>query len=105
MAVLQGSGQNLPSPCVCYPKDPMWNRVNCKSWFNYFHCKPKLACDNYDYMRTKPEANSDPIETGLYQLTRYRNAFPVTLRKENSSSMTHCLMWLQEFKSSFIKIQ
>ena len=28
MAVLQGGEQNLPSPCVCYPKDPMWNRVN-----------------------------------------------------------------------------
>ena len=27
MAVLQGGGQNLPSPCVCYPKDLMWNRV------------------------------------------------------------------------------
>ena len=27
MALLQGGGQNLPSPCVCYPKDPMWNRV------------------------------------------------------------------------------
>ena len=27
MAVLQGGEQNLPSPCVCYPKDPMWNRV------------------------------------------------------------------------------
>ena len=27
MTVLQGGGQNLPSPCVCYPKDPMWNRV------------------------------------------------------------------------------
>ena len=31
MAVLQGGGgeggKNLPSPCVCYPKDPMWNRV------------------------------------------------------------------------------
>ena len=27
MVVLQGGGQNLPSPCVCYPKDPMWNRV------------------------------------------------------------------------------
>ena len=29
MAVLQGGGggQNLPSPCLCYPKDPMWNRV------------------------------------------------------------------------------
>ena len=27
MAVLQGGGQNLPSPCVCCPKDPMWNRV------------------------------------------------------------------------------
>ena len=27
MAVLQGGRQNLPSPCVCYPKDPMWNRV------------------------------------------------------------------------------
>ena len=27
VAVLQGGGQNLPSPCVCYPKDPMWNRV------------------------------------------------------------------------------
>ena len=25
MAVLQG--QNLPPSCVCYPKDPMWNRV------------------------------------------------------------------------------
>ena len=22
MAVLQGGGQNLPSPCVCYPKTP-----------------------------------------------------------------------------------
>ena len=30
MAVLQGGGQNLPSPCVCYPKDPMWNRVKTK---------------------------------------------------------------------------
>ena len=29
MAVLQGGG--LPSPCVCYPKDPMWNRVTLKS--------------------------------------------------------------------------
>ena len=28
MAVLQGGRQNLPSPCVCYPKDPMWDRVN-----------------------------------------------------------------------------
>ena len=28
MAVLQGGGQNLPSRCVCYPRDPMWNRVN-----------------------------------------------------------------------------
>ena len=28
MAVLQGGGQNLPSPCVCHSKDPMWNRVN-----------------------------------------------------------------------------
>ena len=28
MAVLQEGGQNLPSTCVCYPKDPMWNRVN-----------------------------------------------------------------------------
>ena len=27
MAVLQEVGQNLPSPCVCYPKDAMWNRV------------------------------------------------------------------------------
>ena len=26
-AVLQGGRQNLPSPCMCYPKDPMWNRV------------------------------------------------------------------------------
>ena len=33
MAVLQGGGQNLPSPCVCYPKDPMWNRVNKVSGF------------------------------------------------------------------------
>ena len=28
MAVLQGGGQNLPPPCVCYPKDPRWNRVD-----------------------------------------------------------------------------
>ena len=31
MAVLHGGGGgglNLPSPCVCYPKDLMWNRVN-----------------------------------------------------------------------------
>ena len=27
MAVLKGVGQNLLSPCVCYPKDSMWNRV------------------------------------------------------------------------------
>ena len=27
MAVLQEDGQNLPSLCVCYPKDPVWNRV------------------------------------------------------------------------------
>ena len=27
MAVLQEVGQNLPSPCVYYPKDAMWNRV------------------------------------------------------------------------------
>ena len=27
-AVLQGSVQNLPSPGVCDPKNPMWNRVN-----------------------------------------------------------------------------
>ena len=27
MAVSQGGGQNLLSPCVCYPKDPLWNRV------------------------------------------------------------------------------
>ena len=26
MVMLQGGGQN-PPPCVCYPKDPMWNRV------------------------------------------------------------------------------
>ena len=30
MAVLQGGRQNLPSPFVCYPKDPMWNRVKSK---------------------------------------------------------------------------
>ena len=29
MAVLQGGGQN--PPCVCYPKDPMRNRVNISS--------------------------------------------------------------------------
>ena len=35
MAVLQGGGggQNQPSPCVCYPKDPMWNRVNVRIHF------------------------------------------------------------------------
>ena len=30
MAVLRGGGadrRNLPPPYVCYPKDPMWNRV------------------------------------------------------------------------------
>ena len=27
MAVLQGDGQNLPSQYVCYPKDPIWNKV------------------------------------------------------------------------------
>ena len=32
MAMLQGGGQNLPSPCVCYPKDPMWNRVKWSFW-------------------------------------------------------------------------
>ena len=37
MAVLQGGEQNLPSPCVCYPKDPMWNRVKMKELLMY-HC-------------------------------------------------------------------
>ena len=27
MAVLKGGRQDLPYPYVCYPKDPMWNRV------------------------------------------------------------------------------
>ena len=27
MVLLQGDGQNLSSPFVCYPKDPMWNKV------------------------------------------------------------------------------
>ena len=32
MAVLQGGRQNLPSPCVCYPNNPMGNRVKaCRS--------------------------------------------------------------------------
>ena len=32
MAVLHGGGgQNLPFPCMCYPKDPMWNRVKRES--------------------------------------------------------------------------
>ena len=35
MAVLQGGGQNLPSACVCYPKEPMWNRVKTLK-FEYF---------------------------------------------------------------------
>ena len=34
MAVLQGGGQNLPSSCVCYPKDPMWNSVKFDILFN-----------------------------------------------------------------------
>ena len=41
MAVLQGGGQNLPSPCVCYPKYPMWNKVkfdlNIKKSIGLFH--------------------------------------------------------------------
>ena len=54
MAVLQGGRQNLPSPCVCYPKDPMWNRVKpylcwmvpSQDWFllngflTYSHLRP-----------------------------------------------------------------
>ena len=31
-----GRGQNLPSPCVCYPKDPMRNRVNLQSIRTFF---------------------------------------------------------------------
>ena len=35
-----------------------------------------LAITNdYDYMRTKLEANSDHMETGIYRLTWYRNVF------------------------------
>ena len=32
MAELQGAGIICPHPpmCVCYPKDPMWNRVKVK---------------------------------------------------------------------------
>ena len=30
MAVLQRGGQNLPFPCVCYPQDPMSNRVKAR---------------------------------------------------------------------------
>ena len=26
-----GGGQNLPFPCMCYPKDPMWNRAKRES--------------------------------------------------------------------------
>ena len=42
MAVLQGGGQNLPSQCVCYPKDPLWNRVNNLYAFNV--CKKDDLC-------------------------------------------------------------
>ena len=31
MAVLQGLETNCPPPCMCYPKDPMWNGVNVKT--------------------------------------------------------------------------
>ena len=34
MAVLQGAGQNLPSPCVCYLKDPMFFKCTAQSLFN-----------------------------------------------------------------------
>ena len=44
MALLQGGGQNLPSPCVCYPKDPMWDRVNTKMLRN---CS--FSLDGSDY--------------------------------------------------------
>ena len=46
MAVLQGGGQSLPSPCVCYPKDPMRNRVNksvaMATTLITVHCKLKV---------------------------------------------------------------
>ena len=35
MAVLQGRGQNLLSPCVCYPKDPCGIGLN-------LCCKPPI---------------------------------------------------------------
>ena len=37
MAVLQGGRQNLPSLCVCYPKDPIWNRVKDDRAFSLLH--------------------------------------------------------------------
>ena len=49
MAVLQGGGQNLPSPCVCYPKDPMWNRVN-----QFLDSLFSLECHNF--VENKPTA-------------------------------------------------
>ena len=41
MAVLEGFGQNLPSPCVCYPKDPMWNKVS-GAKFYFFSCSKHI---------------------------------------------------------------
>ena len=55
MAVLQGGRQNLPSPCVGYPKDPMWNRAKLLSMMiifvnrdprKVFHL-PKIPCDHF----------------------------------------------------------
>ena len=50
MAVLQGGGQNLPSPCVCYPKDPMWNRVKTLSKRIDFEALP-LFVSNREFDR------------------------------------------------------
>ena len=61
MAVLQEGGQNLPSPCVCYPKDPMWNRVKLLvlTWFLLF-CFLELI-----FVIFSPNNTSGSIQVGL----------------------------------------
>ena len=53
-----------------------------------------------DVNRTIQRLHYDHMETRFTN----RHAFPITFRKENLSFITYCLIWLQEFKSSFTKI-
>ena len=59
MAVLQGGRQNLPSPCVCYAKDPMWNRVKCANKLISDHI---TNLDRYKYCNRKQKGQKVSIK-------------------------------------------